>query len=154
MPQFSRLLADDVQSLLTEQYDKIKTEESGPHKCKQNIYFVYTFCLADENNPFTIEQFLDKLRYFNNQIKVNFAFGYILHKENLEVSYFHPGITNTVQLNTAFLIAEDLDKARFQQLFNRGQWLNLETHVKMRPNTKTRVVCLASVQFYVYMLKG
>ena len=62
--------------------DKIKTVDSVSHKRKQNIFFDYTFCLADENNPFSIEQFLDKLRYFNNQLKVNFGFGYILREES------------------------------------------------------------------------
>ena len=155
MPQFSRLLAEDVRSLLKGNYSKIKTGESGPYKRKQNIIcFEYTFCLADENNPFSIEQLFDKLWVFKNQFKINFAFGYILREESLEARYFHPSDQNTVQLDTAFLIAEDSDKARFQQLFNQGQWLDLETHIKLRPDTKTRVVCLASIKFYVYVLQG
>ena len=53
---------------------------------------------------------------------------------------FHPSIQNLVQLDTAFLIAEDEDMERFQQVFNQGQWLDLETHKNLQPDTKSHVI--------------
>ena len=43
---------------------------------------------------------------------------------------------------------------RFKDEFLRGNWLDLNTHVLLRPNTKSTAICLTSITFYVYLVDG
>ena len=85
--------------------------------------------------------------------RINFAVGYILRNEG-EVRYFHPLIGNSCLLRTAFDVSGDEDLEIFLTEFEQGNWLDLNSHLNLRPNTKSVVECVCSITFYVYLVEG
>ena len=55
-------------------------------------------------------------------------------------------------LRTAFDIRGNEDLNRFKTDFERGNWLDLNSHLNLRPNTKSVVECVCSITFYVYLV--
>ena len=149
MPVFSRLLSPDVKNLLTEKYSKIETQSTG-FKHKGDLVKTYTFTLVDESEKFELERFINKLRPILTHFRINFAVGYILREEG-NLRYYHPSINNSCLLKRAFDVSGSNDLMRFKPEFVRWNWLELNSHLNLRPNSKSVVVCLTSITFYVYI---
>ena len=152
MPVFSPLLSTEVKNLLTAKYDKIKTQTRGFNLvgglCKE-----LTFTLVDESQKFDIEHFISQVAPIRTRFKINFAVSYILNEE-AGPRYFHQSHNNSRILPLAFVVRGPEDLTRFKDEFSRGNWLDLNTHVIMRPNSKSTPVCLASITFFIYLVDG
>ena len=57
MPLFFALLAEDIKTTLAQNYSKIKMQADGFDLRKQ-VVTSFNFSLAEENNPFQIEDFI------------------------------------------------------------------------------------------------
>ena len=72
MPVYSPLLSTEVKNLLTEKYDKIKTQTTGFNQdgglCKE-----LTFILVDESEKFDIDRFISQVTPILTRFKINFA---------------------------------------------------------------------------------
>ena len=79
--------------------------------------------------------------------------GYNLRNEDV-LRYYHPSIGNLCLLQTAFNVSGDADLTRFKAEFKRGNWLELISHLNLRPNTKSKVECFTNILFYVYLVAG
>ena len=79
--------------------------------------------------------------------------GYILRNEGILI-YFHLSIENSCLLKTAFDVSGRKDLTRFKTEFELGSWLELTSHLNLRPNTRSVVECLANITFYVYLIEG
>ena len=152
MPVYSPLLATDVKSLLTANYAKIESQSSG-FKYNSEVIKTFTFSLVDLNDPFRLERFIEVLRPILTHFKINFSVDFILREEG-ELRYFHPSQNNSCLLSTALNISRDEDLSSFKTEFARGNWLDINTHLNLRPNTKAKVECIANITFYVYLLEG
>ena len=79
--------------------------------------------------------------------------GYILRAEDV-LRYYHPSIGNSCLHRTAFDVSGDENLTRFKTEFEHGNWLDLNSHLNLRPNTKSVVECVCSITFYVYLVAG
>ena len=102
----------------------------------------------DLNNPFQLDRFIDVLHPILTHFRINFAVDYIFRNEDV-LTYFHPTIGNSCLLKTAFDISGEADLTRCKTEFGWGNWLELTSHLNLRPNTKSVVECLANITFYV-----
>ena len=152
MVAFSRLLSTDVQDLLVEKYGKIKTQTSGFNQSGELVKEL-TYTLVDQSEPFDIERFLSTVRPISMRYKINFGVSYILREEE-GLRYYHASHNNSRLLSTAFVVTEPDDLIRFKHEFARDNWIDLDRHTLLRPNTKAKPVCLASITFWVYLVDG
>ena len=145
MPVFSAHLETDIKHLLAADYSKIETQSSD-FNYNAEIIKTFTFSLVDLNDPFRLQWFIEVLRPILTHFRINFAVGYILRNEG-EVRYFHPLMGNSCLLRTAFDISGDEDFDHFKTEFERGNWLDLNSHLNLRPNTKSVVEWVCSITF-------
>ena len=151
MPVYSNLYSSEVKRLLNEKYEQIKTHSTS---FNQNVGYVVecTFTLVDESERFHIDRFISLVSTILIRFKINFGISFVLKDEVIGLRYFHQSHNNSRLLPQAFLITGPTDLVRFKTEFLRGNWLELNTHAKLRPTTKTRAVCITSVTFYVYLI--
>ena len=152
MAVFSRLLSTDVKNLLAEKYSKIKTQSIG-FKHKGDLVKTYTFTFVDESEKFELERFINKLWLILTHFRINFAVGYILRNED-DLRYFHPSINNSCLLQRPFNVSGSNDLMHFKFEFVPENWLELNSHLNLRPNSKSVVEYLTSITFYVYLVAG
>ena len=147
MVVLSPLLAEDIKSVILLNYSKIITLE-GQQRRNVGIAKLFTYTLCDTNKPFGIDLFIDAIRPIANRFKINFAMGFILRDES-GVRYFHPSEHNGRVWTSAFDISSGNDLTHFKAKFEEGNWLAITSHPPLRSNTKSVVICLANVCFYV-----
>ena len=82
MPVYSPLLSTEVKNLLTEKYDKIKTQVTGFNQ-DGGLVKEYTYTLVDEAQKFNIDQFIREITPILTRFKINFAVGYILNEDKV-----------------------------------------------------------------------
>ena len=129
MPDFSELLALGVRSLVATNYAKIETQSLG-FNYNSKVIKTFTYCLVDLNDPFRLERFIELLHLILTHFKIYFAVGYILREEGV-LHYYYPSIGHSCLLRTAFDIRGDKDLATFKTEFQRGNWLDLNSHLNL-----------------------
>ena len=75
MPVYSPLLSTEVKNLLTEKYDKIKTQVTGFNQ-DGGLVKELTFTLVDEAEKFNIDRFISQVTSVLTRFKLNFAVSY------------------------------------------------------------------------------
>ena len=87
MSVYSRLFSTEVKNLLTEKYDKIKTQVSSFNQDGGRVK-EYTYTLVDEAEIFNVDRFIREVSSILMRFKINFAVGYILNEE-MGLRYYH-----------------------------------------------------------------
>ena len=141
MPVYSDLYSTEVKHLLNEKHEQIKTHSAS---FNQNVGYVVecTFTLVDLSEIFHIDRFISLVSTILIRFKINFGVSFVLDDEIIGLRYFHQSHNNSRLLPTAFIITGPADLVRFKAEFLRGNWLELNTHAKLRPTTKTKAICI------------
>ena len=85
----------------------------------------------------------------NSRFKINYSFGYILKNiESDTLRFFHPSYNNHCVLNTAKLISNSEEMARFLETVSEHDFENFD-----RPDTKWRYLSTTNITFYVNKLR-
>ena len=84
MPVYSPLLSTEVKNLLTEKYDKIKTQVTGFNQ-DGGLVKELTFTLVDEAGKFNINRFISQVTPILTRFKINFAVSYVLNEETGQI---------------------------------------------------------------------
>ena len=112
---------------------------------------VYHYPLISMNNSEIVSKLQTTLTDYNNAIKINVAFGFILRKRNtMDLKFFHPS-NNTMMFKTPRLLQIPADYRKF--VADIEQEDAFEYARLQRPSTSWVVERIICVRFDIFRLK-
>ncbi len=145
-PAFLSQIPDGYKQIYQQNWNTIKT--SVKHGLLKDVYH---FPLLTTNNGEIVTRLQEMLAGYNNKIKVNVAFGFVLYDRiNGFLKFFHPS-NNTMLFAAPRILATPND---FQKLVDDIEHQDAVEYARsQRPTTKWTVERIICVRFDVFKLQ-